>query len=237
MLTGDMLEIYFERKGDIWRATRSSTSASWSAPQPVTELNSVDTVDATPGISSDGLLIFLDSTRTHSSAKGKTDLYTSSRSKRGDPFGTPQPVVELNSAESDVCAYPLPDKMTLVMDSDRPGGLGLRDLYTSTRASPAAVWATPSPIAGLSSSEQDQCPWTDPTFTVLFFASRRPGGAGESDIWVTTRAVGGDFVTPVVVKGINTDSSESDPWISPDQRTIYFTSDRDGNPDIFVATR
>jgi hypothetical protein len=237
MLTGDMLEIYFERSGDIWRATRSSTAESWSAPQPVAELNTVDNVDATPGISSAGLLIFLDSTRTHSSAKGKTDLYVASRSRRGDPFSTPQPVVELNSAESDVCAYPLPDKLTLVMDSNRPGGLGMRDLYTSTRSSSTAVWDAPVPIAGVSSSEHDQCPWVDPTFTVLYFASQRPGGAGSSDIWVTTRPKGGTFSPPETVKGINTDSSESDPWISPDQRTIYFSSNRDGNPDIFIATR
>jgi hypothetical protein len=42
---------------------------------------------------------------------------------------------------------------------------------------------------------------------------------------------------PVAVTELNTTTSEVDPWISDDQRTIVFASNRNGNFDLFIATR
>src|SRR5687767_10829960 len=47
------------------------------------------------------------------------------------------------------------------------------------------------------------------------------------------------FGTPVLVGGINTASSDPYAWLSPDELTIYVTSDRPGsdNYDFYTASR
>ena len=42
-LTGDLLEIYFDRGGDIWYSTRASVADAWQLPLLLTAVNSVAT--------------------------------------------------------------------------------------------------------------------------------------------------------------------------------------------------
>jgi Tol biopolymer transport system component len=79
----------------------------------------------------------------------------------------------------------------------------------------------------------------------LYFTSNRPGGYGNRDIWVTTRATkDDDWGTPVNLgPTVNSPSSEVSPSISADGLTLYF--DDFGGPrpggvggvDIWVTTR
>ena len=56
-LTGDMLEIYFDRGGDIWFSVRASVAVSWPAPQALAVVNSAAS-ETTTEISADGLELF-----------------------------------------------------------------------------------------------------------------------------------------------------------------------------------
>jgi Tol biopolymer transport system component len=75
----------------------------------------------------------------------------------------------------------------------------------------------------------------------LYFASNRPTGSGPDDIYVATRAsVGGRFGQPVPVTELNTSSRERPNWISPDDCSLYFASDRpgtNGGMDLWRAER
>jgi Tol biopolymer transport system component len=64
----------------------------------------------------------------------------------------------------------------------------------------------------------------------FFFYSNRPGGAGESDIWLSTRATKEDDWSTAVNLGSAINSKEFDgyPSISPDGSTLYFSSNRPG---------
>jgi len=219
-LTGDMLEIYFERQNDIWRATRASTTALWSSVALVTELNSPEE-DGTPDLASDGLTIFF-----------------ASRSSRAAPWGAPALVPELNTADEDLCAAPAPDLLTVVLDSDRAGGVGARDLYLATRLDPKQPWGAPSALVGVNSSVDDTCPWIDVTSSLVLFSSARVGTGSGFNIWITTRSgPQASFSAPALVPGINSSSDDGDPWLSPDHKTIYFQSRRSGAGDIYVARR
>jgi Tol biopolymer transport system component len=76
----------------------------------------------------------------------------------------------------------------------------------------------------------------------LYFSSKRPGGYGESDIWVTTRATKNDpwgepnNLGPI----INTSVPEADSAISSDGLELFYcinmTGER-GGYDIYVSTR
>jgi len=76
----------------------------------------------------------------------------------------------------------------------------------------------------------------------LYFGSDRPGGRGESDIWVTTRATTDDDWGVPVNLGSIVNGSKDDwaPSISADKLSLYFTSDRTGSQgfsDMWVTTR
>ena len=75
----------------------------------------------------------------------------------------------------------------------------------------------------------------------VFFASRRQGGYGGLDIWMST--LGEDFfwTSPVNLgPKINTERDEERPFIHPDDKTLYFSSDGHpgfGSSDFFYAIR
>ncbi len=72
-----------------------------------------------------------------------------------------------------------------------------------------------------------------------FFLSARDGGVGGNDIWSTARSAGGAFSAISDVPVINSASSENEPTISGDGKTIVFSSDQPGSQglDLWVASR
>ena len=80
----------------------------------------------------------------------------------------------------------------------------------------------------------------------LFFASDRPGGHGNYDIWMTERQTSernpeGYWIEPVNLgPTVNSSSTEYDPSISSDGLSLFFWSDRPdgyGSRDLLVSTR
>ncbi|MHC4175508.1 MAG: hypothetical protein ACYTBX_09675 [Planctomycetota bacterium] len=76
----------------------------------------------------------------------------------------------------------------------------------------------------------------------LYFTSKRPGGSGDEDLWVTTRDTKEDeWGTPVNLGPIvNSSSGDGMPRISTDGLALYFMSGRpggSGNVDLWVTTR
>jgi len=73
---------------------------------------------------------------------GPQDIYMSLRAADGS-FGAPTLVAELNSSASDFMPNVRKDGLEIVFNSNRAGGFGGQDVYTSTRASTADPWSTP----------------------------------------------------------------------------------------------
>jgi Tol biopolymer transport system component len=75
----------------------------------------------------------------------------------------------------------------------------------------------------------------------LHFDSRRPAGQGDWDLWVATRAPGGDWTVPIPLPSpINSSSADAGPSMSADGLSLYFASDRPGGYgsfDLWVTTR
>ena len=65
---------------------------------------------------------------------------------------------------------------------------------------------------------------------MLFFQSRRPGGLGSWDIWVTTReTTNAEWSAPVNLgPPVNSSNNDGDPCISADGSTLFFWSNRSG---------
>lgn len=78
-----------------------------------------------------------------------------------------------------------------------------------------------------------------PDGKTIYFASDRLGGHGGLDIYRTTLLANGTWSVPVNLgPEINTKANEDAPFIHPDQKTLFFTSDGHnsmGGRDIFVT--
>jgi len=78
-----------------------------------------------------------------------------------------------------------------------------------------------------------------PDGKIIYFASDRGNGQGGLDIYKTTMLSNGSWGPPVNLgPEINTKANEDAPFIHPDQKTLFFTSDGHnsmGGRDIFVT--
>ncbi|HEU0035861.1 MAG TPA: hypothetical protein VFQ53_34850 [Kofleriaceae bacterium] len=238
-LTADMLEIYFDSEraaagggnGDIWFASRTTITEPFSAPVLVSELTSPGD-DTTPDVSPDGLTIYFGSDRA---SAGNRDLYVSTRATRSSAWGAPQRITELASPSDDSGAMETEDGLHLVLASARAGTM---DLYVATRTARDQPWGPPAPIPALASAtaSEDQH-WIDATASVIYLAADLPGSV-DADIWMATRRGGlTDYNAPVRLDELSSNVADVDPWLSPDQRTMFFMSKRSGVGDIYMATR
>jgi WD40-like Beta Propeller Repeat len=105
---------------------------SFGAPSEVVQLNTL-AGDVRPSVSFDGLEIVFFSNRP-SPIAGGTDLWMSTRESLFDVWETPVNLGPgINSTSSDQQPHLAPDRVTLYFTSNRPGGIGLQDLYLATR--------------------------------------------------------------------------------------------------------
>lgn len=136
------------------------------------------------------------------------------------------------------------DGLILVFFSTRPGGYGELDLWMTTRTTTSEPWGESVNMGPIvNSPDVDWCPSISSDGCTLYFGSRRAGGLGNSDIWVTTRITReDDWSEPVNVgSNVNTAGNDGTPFISEDGLELYFSSlFRDGGyggDDIWVSTR
>ena len=241
-ISTDGLTLYFASKrpdsygsGDLWVATRPTANDDWGQPINLGSTVNTSSYDQAPSISADGLELYFDSDRP--GGFGQQDLYVSTRATKDDLWGAPS---NLGSVVNDVSGEGYPDISTdglsLYFTSDRPGGFGDADLYVSTRASTDDPWGAPSNIgSGVNSSSEEATPGISSDGLALFFCGIRPGGYGDYDLWVTTRATtNDDWGEPVNLgPGVNTADLEAVPKISIDGSTLYFQSNRPGGVGTF----
>lgn len=233
-LTGDMLELIFDSErddpvGDLFSSTRADLASRWSTPVLIAELSMSGFDEDGPCLDADGLSITF-STDAFGGA-GRGDLFRSTRTDRASPWSVPVPISELSTAGDDE-RFCRSDPRLGFVHSDN-----LRvdnDLYVTSRATDAEPWSAPVPLA-INTDQDDQDVAIDASGLVLVFSSTR---GGDFDLYMTTRATREDsFGAPVPLAELNTPVIESDPWLSPDFRTIVFTRGTPATRDLYFATR
>ncbi len=134
-----------------------------------------------------------------------------------------------------------PDGERLYIMSNRPGGLGGADIWVSQRLE-GGGWSSPENLGPtINSEDNDHCLYfSGEDWNTAYWTSTRPGGYGGNDIWSVER-VGGVWQEAVNLgPDVNSAASEHHSLPSPDGRSLYVTSDRDGGhggEDIYVTTR
>lgn len=122
----------------------------------------------------------------------------------------------------------------------RPDGFGSCDLYISYKQDNG--WSEPINLGGWINTDQwDSQPCLSPDKRELYFASRRPGGFGGSDIYVSRLQPNGKWGEPENMgEGVNTIGDEQSPFMHADNQTLYFTSNHwpgYGDEDLFYIRK
>ncbi len=225
-LTRDQTEIFFDslRSGnhDLWTARRASVDDPWGAPEPITELNDGDRQEQ-PQVSGDGLRLYF--------ASGvPSNIFMSIRADRAGPWGPPVMVGEANSTGDDDMGGISANDLVLVVSSKRGGRPD--DLYELQRRLPDAGWSAPRALAELNIALQTpRSPHVDDLGLVMFYDLNQ-----SKILWTSRATIEAPWGTPIPVTEIDF-GFVSDPWLSPDLHTIYFTVGQGTNNEIYRATR
>ncbi len=186
---------------------------------------------------------------------GNTVYFTRwDRPPRGHRFGSirtstfkngawTQPVVaSFSGAYTDVGPFVSPDGSNLLFRSNRPARVGEprqkhHDIWMVTRQ-PDRSWGNPKRLGPpVNSEHQDVDPAVSQRGT-LFFSSNRNGGFGRGDLYFS-QLVESRYTDCVNLGArVNSSSSDSTPYITPDEDILLFSSDRAGGlggMDLYIC--
>jgi dipeptidyl aminopeptidase/acylaminoacyl peptidase len=186
--------------------------------------------DADVAFTRDGRRLFFVSNRPldgRGPARRDTELWVMERT--GDRTGTgwsePRHLPELGSP-GDEWFPSLTDDGTLYFGSERPGGRGQCDLWRARWL--GDHFAEPENLgAVINTPGQEIEAYVSPDERFLLFAAKgRPEGRGEYDLFVSYRCEGQWTPPQPLGADVNSEGWDFGARISPDGRSLYFTSNR-----------
>nr|ARK13789.1 flagellar motor protein MotB [Fibrella sp. ES10-3-2-2] len=208
-------------------------TASWSPEggwqTPVTLSARINTADneGTASLSADGrLLVFTACQSGVRQGFGSCDLYSSQ--KTGDAWSTPQnlgPTINTRDYESQPSLSA--DGRQLYFVSNRPGGLGQRDIWRSTRDA-SGNWTEPVNLGKpVNTTLNEASPFLHANGQALFFASEGHIGLGGYDLFLSRfrpDSVKTGWTTPMNLGyPINTSEDQASLFVSASGAKAYYS--------------
>jgi hypothetical protein len=114
------------------------------------------------------------------------------------------------------------------------------DIYMMKRNTLASAWSPPIAVAALNTPTGETTPDVSGDGLTIYFASQRPGGLGDYDLWISTRASRQDpWNEPVHVRELSSAAGEATASMTQDQLAIVMSSNRkDGMlHSLYMSTR
>ena len=174
-------------------------------------------------------------TSSRAGSAGRHSIY-SSRSRAGS-WSPPALTIEVNNEQSNGTPSISPGgDMMYFAGCDY--GLGDCDLYRVESGPRGALaeeitpWTVPTNVGlPVNGAYWDSQVCVSADGAALYFSSDRPGGLGGKDIWSCRRGRDGNWERPINMgELVNTAFDEVTPWLSPDGRTLFFSSN--GHPGL-----
>ncbi len=200
----------------------------WTAPMPVAEINT-QSDEGAPFLTYDGLTLYFSRDRPHPQW-----LYSATRVSPEGPFGTVQALTGINSSGSSAnYSWVSPDNLRLYYYTSQ------HVIKISERALPDDPWLGGADVPELNALGGVANPSLTPDeLTIVFTGTSVSGGLGGYDIWMGTRTdTSSPFGNFHNLTEINSSAWDFHPRLSSDALTLYFASERNGDGQLFRATR
>lgn len=241
-------------------ATDARQYGAWSNPRPV----SVNTpaAEGCPIESQDGLTLMIASNRAAPGARGKLDIYRSSRADVADDWETPENLgAPVNSGEFDYCPTPLQGKWLMFVTSlptaedcfpgnlppaAPPGGPSAGDMYL-TQEHPVRGWLPPLNLGCYPQGPNTAGAEFSPSLVhtaegdFLYFSSNGYPDSQGQDVYASRVLEDGTVLPGTRIAELSSASDDRMPNVRKDGLEIVFSSNRAGavafDQDIYVARR
>lgn len=221
-MSSNKRELYFKRNdsgnNNLYVMTRANPADAWSMPSPLTILNTGGTEES-PRLSRDDLTMYF----------GRDgQIYKSTRANVGSDWGMPTEVTSLNTTAYEKWADVCDNGYAIVSRDTTNNG---QDLFEGTITGGATT-----PLDDFNTTSAEQGTLLSADCLRVYFQSNRDG---QFNIYSATRqSLTSAWSNPTALADFNTTQySEEDPWISADERTFVFASNKNGNKDLFISTR
>jgi hypothetical protein len=112
-----------------------------------------------------------------------------------------------------------------INDNDKRCDIYVSDVDANNKWSKGIKLPNPINISEFSSTQPNLTYLADQKQEILYFASNRPGGKGEHDIWYTIVDTLGNYSEPVNCADINTNRQDYSPFYHAKTKTLYFSSE------------
>lgn len=202
---------------NLWYTTMGSDS-SWTDPTPAPFQGNGDGLF--PAYAGDGNEIYFASSRPNYSP---ANVWRSACDGGGwsEPVALDSPV---NSASSE-WGGSLTDDGVFYFSSERPGGFGGADIYRTVTL-PGGEVTVENLGATVNSPQLEGSAWVARDGSYLIYESQRPGGYGQSDLYITYNSNGVWTAPRNLGPVINTSWFEDGASVSPDGKYLFFNRRR-----------
>jgi hypothetical protein len=200
-------------------------TGTWGTPTVIAS-TVTSSEEADPWISPDELTLYFDSNRSPSMGRA---IWIAVRGAKGEAFGNPARVIELDNAADDYDAALNSDLTQIWFGSLRSG---TRQLHTAVRPDSASPFMAPGLVSITGDSVVPQLsPSISPDGLELYYGrDLEVAYASRTDTLL-------DFTFVRELDELNASATDGNPTISADGLELFFDSYRNGPPAIFTATR
>jgi hypothetical protein len=206
--------------------------APFGVPVPIAGAINTAAKEGGPRLTADELTMYF----SRAVAGATSSLFIAHRSSATAPFDTATPLTALDESFDEYDPTTSTELAIFFTAVDRASSC---DIWGATRASAADSFGAPGAVGAVNSGASEQTPFLTADSAALWFASNRPGGPGNYDLY-RAAATGASFDSPALVAELSTSSNEFTPTLAPDRLVVFFSSDRPGGlggEDIWTASR
>ena len=164
------------------------------------------------------------------------------RIQGGNPVSVNHPAYPLNNALPNSVLATISDQDTYIVNNIYYRSGGMDEGISMVRKGSNGHWTFPQPIKvedlKTASSGFSMCSNRDGS--VFIFSLDRKDSKGETDLYVSFKQSDGSYSKPYQIKNwVNTMYRETNPTLSKDGRTLFFSSNRVGSQgmDIYYSKR
>lgn len=215
---------------DLVIAKWDSLNNEWGQPESISENINSGFNEGTCTISADGRILIFTSCYGRN-GYGSCDLYISK--KTGDNWSVPENLgSNVNSSAWDSQPSLSADGRTLYFISNRPGGIGKRDVWVS-KLGDDDIWSKPDNLGDVINTRDDEVsPFIHSNGKTFYFASNGVKGFGGFDIFYSELENNQWQEPKNLGYPINTGEDQVSLFISADGETGYYSHENLSNPNV-----